>query len=1287
MALLPKAASFARLLALTLLCATSIASAQTTYFVRTTGSDSAKGTTAQDAFASVEHAAKVAKAGDTIVIGSGRYPGFVRFTTDATADKPIVVLADTDGSRTGDKGGVELRDSGSGAVRVEADHIHLRDLTITGISREAVRFNNAVGIRFERCTIIGGNRDAIYLPRQKNDLTIVDCVLHSGKRDLLQLSSGCTVTVLGSTFRDATGDGIRLNGGTVALSGTKLHDLKGDGIDAPSNTASAVKADRVHIYNTVQGIKLNRGELLVTGSLVHDVKGSGVYLGNNTPSAEVHNCTISRTKGHGIYLGKGKAVVRNTIVSETTGYAVEEHQNNSYSHKRSANLYWKNSKGTIGPRLGGGLVSGEVAGDPAFKDANGFALSANSAAIDKGTDPAGRVASTDMAGAARPYGDAWDIGAYEFSQSLKPADLPYANGFDKAPGEEWSENRRNAGRYTGGVHGQFYGVPANRESTVLAVKTVPGTTYEVEFDLILTGTWDISGSYKDVFYVEANGQSILQETFDAQGAARGTYKYRATLTGQDIDGVSGRDVQHAGMRATFVATHEVTRIVFRSETTGRDELYSLDNVEVREATPASGLVAHWTLDEDTGTVFADSSGRDLDLSIFGSLNLGVPAPFKLGVQGGESGIGYGLSPGVTSLSTPRGLTLSTWMRSPTAKWPSLHIPVYGANAYIYTVNGTNQLLSMFIDSTRTSRQVYTTLTDVDITQWTHYAARWDPRAAQFTVWVNGEKLSTLGVSSRNVLGLPSYSYAALSWLWNSNNATLGVEQDDTRIYDRPLSDEEIASLATLPGRFVDISDSAGFAVTTADNWEDPGSVLFGDLNSDGAIDAILTGTTQPRVMFNNGSGAFTPAHLGPTRASDQAALFDADHDGDLDLLTIGVNGLQNERIFFNDGRGTFTYSSATDWAGPINNEGLVLADIDGDGWCDATVFSANGNWISRHSGDPEEGLDTEPTRDPIDGLNDGGSTGNGDFAASGDINNDGKLDFFYHYNGGRLFLSNSDDSFSADNMGLSAYVSNTFKAGSEFADYDNDGDLDLFIADSRPGSTSSLWRHDGDRFTDVTTTSGIAFSGAHRSGTFGDIDNDGDLDLYVVSATDDPSRMYLNNGDGTFTYEPLDAPLNQTSLDALFADIDNDGDLDLAVSRTNAPASLLRNNSTEGESLRVRFTGSGSRRTNVAGVGVRLDLLTEDGTLLARRDLGLARGFGGQSPLVAHFGGIDPAATYTVRVHLRKGPIDLPVVPSEAISTFDGGRTVEQMLTIREDDIDTTVRVIRWQEVSAGDGD
>jgi hypothetical protein len=147
-------------------------------------------------------------------------------------------------------------------------------------------------------------------------------------------------------------------------------------------------------------------------------------------------------------------------------------------------------------------------------------------------------------------------------------------------------------------------------------------------------------------------------------------------------------------------------------------------------------------------------------------------------------------------------------------------------------------------------------------------------------------------------------------------------------------------------------------------------------------------------------------------------------------------------------------------------------------------------------------------------------------------------------------------------------------------------------------------------------------------------------------------------------------------------DIDNDGDLDLAVTQAGAANTLLRNNTNNQSYLKVRVVGRGGGGTNRAGLGVRVELWDAAGTTrLARRDIGVARGYGGAEPTWAHFGGITRTSTYTVKTYFISKPMTEPysvtVVPASA-STVIGGTTIPQMLTVEEPQAS---RVIYWREV------
>ena len=145
------------------------------------------------------------------------------------------------------------------------------------------------------------------------------------------------------------------------------------------------------------------------------------------------------------------------------------------------------------------------------------------------------------------------------------------------------------------------------------------------------------------------------------------------------------------------------------------------------------------------------------------------------------------------------------------------------------------------------------------------------------------------------------------------------------------------------------------------------------------------------------------------------------------------------------------------------------------------------------------------------------------------------------------------------------FVDVTFAAGlgeqhyptqtAAWADYDNDGDLDLYVGnehlpDPEASARSQLFRNAGDgRFTDVAEVAGVAVEAFVKGVTWGDYDADGHPDLYV-SVLGGPNRLFHNEGDGTFRDVAAQAGVQgpQQSFPVWFWDFDNDGDLDLYVS-------------------------------------------------------------------------------------------------------------------------------------------
>jgi hypothetical protein len=205
-----------------------------------------------------------------------------------------------------------------------------------------------------------------------------------------------------------------------------------------------------------------------------------------------------------------------------------------------------------------------------------------------------------------------------------------------------------------------------------------------------------------------------------------------------------------------------------------------------------------------------------------------------------------------------------------------------------------------------------------------------------------------------------------------------------------------------------------------------------------------------------------------------------------------------------------------------------------------------------------------------------------------DYDNDGDQDVYvgnrHEPNG--LFRQGSDGRF--DDVAPAAGVANEGNSsGIAWGDYDNDGWLDLFVANQ--DRQSSLYRNSRDgTFADVTAAAGLALPGASVGANWADFDNDGWLDLLVVNLGNSaPNRLYHNNGDGTFSDVAASVGLayQENGRTAAWADIDNDGFLDLAVSNYGTTR-LFRNAGNGNHWLNVRLSGTVSNRD---AIGARIE--------------------------------------------------------------------------------------------------
>ncbi|MGM0588506.1 MAG: FG-GAP-like repeat-containing protein [Bacteroidota bacterium] len=335
-----------------------------------------------------------------------------------------------------------------------------------------------------------------------------------------------------------------------------------------------------------------------------------------------------------------------------------------------------------------------------------------------------------------------------------------------------------------------------------------------------------------------------------------------------------------------------------------------------------------------------------------------------------------------------------------------------------------------------------------------------------------------------------------------------------------------------------------------------GSSEWGDMDGDGDLDLLLTGTDDQNnnvtsIYRNEGSGQFTALDAGLKKVSfSSSAWGDMDGDGDLDLVINGAdeNDALHTTIYRNDGSDGFTALDAG-LAGLIAGS-LSWGDYDGDGDLDlvTTGLDAEFNSITTiYRNDGTAGFTA---------LNAGLTGVSGGSSAWGDYDGDGDLDLLITGQDSdsnpisTIYRNQGGDEFVALDAGLPAVKNST----SAWGDYDGDGNLDLVIAgvDASGNKISRIYRNDGSgSFTDIEAgLAGVRYSSA----AWGDYNGDGSLDLLLMGREEGSKQtttIYKNDRAGGFTV--LDAGLTGVQDGSLdWGDFDGDGDLDLVVTGSDA---------------------------------------------------------------------------------------------------------------------------------------
>ncbi len=454
----------------------------------------------------------------------------------------------------------------------------------------------------------------------------------------------------------------------------------------------------------------------------------------------------------------------------------------------------------------------------------------------------------------------------------------------------------------------------------------------------------------------------------------------------------------------------------------------------------------------------------------------------------------------------------------------------------------------------------------------------------------------------------------------------------------------------------------------ATSQKDSRSCNFIDLNGDGFDDIFISngpsGGQNNQLFLSNGNGTFGTIFNDPITqdqgASDGASFADVDNDGDLDAFVVTWYGERNY-FYRNNGDGSFTFESSTAHTGNgTYSETCAWGDYDQDGWLDlyvtnSTDFVVNAAVTKRNQLWHNLGDGT------FERITTGAPVSDADISRSVqwiDYDQDGDTDLFVsneENERNRLYENNNGTFTNVSNPVTSVVRSST---GSSWADIDNDGDLDLFVANFS-NQDNQIFRNNGDgSFTAINSGPQSNDDGCSFGSAFGDFDNDGDLDLFVTNGfcgNGLQNFLYKNNGSGSFSRDDssIEDLSTQCSFGAAWGDYDNDGFLDLIVanckgsnSQSQPRNTLLHNLGNDNNWIKFRLEGRVSNRSAI-GARIRLKAQIDGDEVWQTRVISAQTGYNGQNSLTAHFGLKDANVVDSVEVYWpsglisRRGPLGI----------------------------------------------
>jgi hypothetical protein len=455
---------------------------------------------------------------------------------------------------------------------------------------------------------------------------------------------------------------------------------------------------------------------------------------------------------------------------------------------------------------------------------------------------------------------------------------------------------------------------------------------------------------------------------------------------------------------------------------------------------------------------------------------------------------------------------------------------------------------------------------------------------------------------------------------------------------------------------------------------DPGAaqgVVFADINNDGYLDIILlNNNTANKLWINNNGTSFTESSSAwnyqsmiPGRG---LSCGDYNNDGYLDFAIgnwqTGIQLYKNLGTSFSEvsaaaGVNWISYGGAINWF-DYNNDGKLDFVLCNNGVPARYSFLFKNNDLTTFSHTTF-----------LAGMTDSTSVLS---CASGDYDNDGDLDVLWGTqmaqgtNGTAVLYKNNGNGTFTNVTAASLLFINYYTWGVHWGDFNNDGFLDIALANSN--GASYIYKNNGNgTFSDATFTLGVNVTGQAYSCGWADYDNDGDLDIYFSRGSGNEDKLYRNDG-ATFTDVTTTVGMGDMlhSSCISWGDYNNDGFLDLYLNNNGAANRLYKNNAGNSNKwLVLKLTGT---NTNRSAIGTRVTAVT--GSLRQIREVEGGSGGKGQNSLPVEFGFGSSTIIDTLKVRWYSGLTQTftNVTTNRIISLTEGGSLgIENSISVLPD--------------------